>query len=334
MGIPLLQYAAHLCAAKDDQPAAAGNQRGIERMAEIFEVRIKSGESLKGWHWPAEEPVTNLTIITGMNEYALRYAPFAEWMNSHHINVWCLDAFGQGLNAPSVKLLERWPEGAFDKTVKALYQMVRLADANGLPTFLMGHSMGSFMVQAFLEKYPRSTSGIILCGSNGGQRSLMKTGYNIAKSIVLDHNWYEANPTLQNLGMGGFAKAVKDRETDFDWLSYNRENVQAYIDDPYCGQENTGGFWKEFLKGLSRIWENGEMMKISGREKIFIISGQDDPVGRMGKGPVWLWRKYRSLGITGAILKLYPNMRHEILNETDKEIVYKDILCFIQPRYR
>ena len=211
MGIPLLQYAAHLCAAKDEQPAAAGNQRGIERMAEIFEVRIKSGESLKGWHWPAEEPVTNLTIITGMNEYALRYAPFAEWMNSHHINVWCLDAFGQGLNAPSVKLLERWPEGAFDKTVKALYQMVRLADANGLPTFLMGHSMGSFMVQAFLEKYPRSTDGIILCGSNGGQKSLMKTGYNIAKSIVLDHNWYEANPTLQNLGMGGFAKAVKDR---------------------------------------------------------------------------------------------------------------------------
>ena len=112
------------------------------------------------------------------------------------------------------------------------------------------------------------------------------------------------------------------------------QHVQAYIDDPYCGQENTGGFWKEFLKGLSRIWENGEMMKISGREKIFIISGQDDPVGRMGKGPVWLWRKYRSLGITGAILKLYPNMRHEILNETDKEIVYKDILCFIQPRYR
>ena len=78
-------------------------------MAEIFEVRIRSGESLKGWFWPAEEAVTNLTIITGMNEYALRYAPFAEWMNGHHINVWCLDAFGQGLNAPSVKLLERCP---------------------------------------------------------------------------------------------------------------------------------------------------------------------------------------------------------------------------------
>ena len=127
---------------------------------------------------------------------------------------------------------------------------------------------------------------------------------------------------------------IKDRETDYDWLSYNKENVQAYINDPWCGHENTGGFWKEFLKGLSRIWDKNEMAKISRREKIYIISGQDDPVGRMGKGPVWLWRKYRSLGLTGATLKLYPNMRHEILNETGKEIVYKDVLSFVQPGYR
>ena len=116
-------------------------------MAEIFEVTLGSGESLKGWFWPAKEAVTNLTIITGMNEYAKRYAPFAEWMNGQHVNIWCLDAFGQGLNAPSQDMQERWPEGAFDKTVKAIHKMVRLASSNGLPTFLMGHSMGSFMVQ-------------------------------------------------------------------------------------------------------------------------------------------------------------------------------------------
>ena len=225
-------------------------------------------------------------------------------------------------------------EGAFDKTVKAIFQMVKLASSNGLPTFLMGHSMGSFMVQAYLEKYPCSTNGIILCGSNGGQAGLMKTGYILARSIVRDHNWYQSNPTLQNMGMGSFSKAVKDRETEFDWLSYNRDNVKAYIEDPWCGHENTGGFWKEFLKGLSKIWDKDEMSKISRREKIYIISGQDDPVGRMGKGPVWLWRKYRSLGLTGATLKLYPNMRHEILNETGKESVYKDILSFVQPGYR
>ena len=152
-------------------------------MSEIFEVTIRSGETLKGWHWPAKDPVTNLTIITGMNEYAKRYEPFAEWMNEQHVNIWCLDAFGQGLNAPSEDMQERWPEGAFDKTVKAIFQMVKLASSNGLPTFLMGHSMGSFMVQAYLEKYPCSTNGIILCGSNGGQASLMKTGYTLQEAL-------------------------------------------------------------------------------------------------------------------------------------------------------
>ena len=70
-------------------------------MAEKFEVKTKNGDVLKGWHWPCPNAVVNLTIITGMNEYALRYAGFAEWMNAHEVNVWCLDAFAQGRNAES-----------------------------------------------------------------------------------------------------------------------------------------------------------------------------------------------------------------------------------------
>lgn len=303
-------------------------------MAEIFEVKVRGGETLKGWHWPADEAKSNLTIITGMNEYAYRYAPFAEWMNENHVNVWCLDAFGQGLNAPSEDMQERWPEDGFGKTVTGIRRMVTLAGGNGLPTFLMGHSMGSFMVQSFIEKYHNCTSGIILCGSNGGQAGLMKTGYRLARNIVHDHNWYHPNPTLQNMGIGGFAKAVKDRKTEYDWLSYNEDNVRAYIEDPWCGHYNTGGFWKEFLKGLSMIWDKKEMAKISRTESILIISGEDDPVGRMGKGPIWLWKKYRSLGITGTILKLYPEMRHEILNETENIKVYRDVLNFVTPGYQ
>ena len=158
----------------------------------------------------------------------------------------------------------------------------------------------------------------------------MKTGYQLARTIVHDHNWYKENPTLQNMGMGSFARAVKDRKTDFDWLSYNEENVRAYINDPWCGHFNTGGFWKEFLGGLSKIWDKKEMEKISRKERVFIIAGQDDPVGRMGKGPEWLYQKYTSLGLEGTRLRIYPHMRHEILNETGKEAVYQDVLDFLR----
>ena len=129
--------------------------------------------------------------------------------------------------------------------------------------------------------------------------------------------------------MGGFAKAVKDRKTEYDWLSYNEENVQAYINDPWCGHWNTGGFWKEFLGGLSKIWDKKEMEKISKEESTLIIAGEDDPVGRMGKGPSWLYNRYKKLGLSDVTLKIYSRMRHEILNETDRERVYRDILEFI-----
>ena len=298
-------------------------------MAQPFQVRASDTEELKGYYWPAEAARANLCVMTGMNEYAYRYNDFALWMNAHGVNVWVLDAFGQGLNAPSYNMQERWPLKAFQKNVQAICRMTRLARRNGLKTFLLGHSMGSFMVQSFMERFPLATDGIILCGSNGGQALLMKAGSLLAGSIVHDHNWYNENPTLQNMGMGSFARAVKNRKTDFDWLSYNEENVQAYINDPWCGHFNTGGFWKEFLGGLSKIWDKKEMAKISPKEKVLIIAGQDDPVGRMGKGPEWLYRKYTDLGLTDTRLRIYPRMRHEILNETGKEIVYQDILDFI-----
>ena len=221
----------------------------------------------------------------------------------------------------------------FEKNVDAIYEMIRMASSNKLPTYHMGHSMGSFMTQSLLERYPECAKGIILCGSNGGQEALMKNGFRLSKLLVRDKNWYEESPLLQSMGLGSFSKAVKDRKTDYDWLSYNADNVRSYIEDPWCGHWNTGGFWKEFMRGMAVIWDRKEMEMISRKEKILIISGEDDPVGRMGKGPVWLWKKYRSLGLSGTVLKLYPHMRHEILNENGKERVYKDILTFILPGY-
>ena len=135
-------------------------------MAEKFQVEIRNGDVLKGWSWPAENATANLTIMTGMNEYALRYDGVAKWFNEHGVNVWCLDAYGQGRNAASAELQERWPLGAYRNNVEALRVMVKKASGNGLPTFLMGHSMGSFMVQSFMERFHNCTGRI--CESDQG----------------------------------------------------------------------------------------------------------------------------------------------------------------------
>jgi alpha-beta hydrolase superfamily lysophospholipase len=215
-----------------------------------FDVALPSGETLKGYFWSSGAPKKNLVILTGMNEYALRYDDLASYFNKKGINVYVLDAFGQGLNAKSVEEQEQWPVDGFSKNVDAANILIeRIKKESKLPTCLMGHSMGSFMAQSYVERYPNTAERVILCGSNGPALAKMKMGYALSKLIVHKSNWNKPSKFLSNMGLGAYTKAVKPRKTDLDWLSYNEENVKRYIADPYCGHQDTQGFWREFLEG-------------------------------------------------------------------------------------
>ena len=296
---------------------------------EEFEVKLPSGEIFKGYHWPAENAVANLTMMTGMQEYAARYDRLAKYLNTRGINVWILDALGQGRNVDKVGDLQKWKKWGFRLNVDAMKLVVDLAKENGLPTTQMGHSMGSFLTQSLIERYPHCADKVILCGSNGGQAALMRSGFALAHVVVHRNNFMRPNGFLTNLSLGGYSKAIPERKTDLDWLSYNEENVQAYIADPYCGHPNTGGFWLEFMRGMKDIWSKKYMQGISKEDEIFIIAGAEDPVGQNGKGPKWLHDNYKKLGIEKVELKIYEHMRHEIHNETDYMQVYEDIAAFI-----
>ncbi len=291
-----------------------------------FEVTLKDGTVMKGWHWAAENAKKNFVFITGMNEHVDRYDEMFKLFSDNGINVWGLDALGQGRNAASVEEQELWDENAFENNVEGIHQAIVLAKKNGLPTVQGGHSMGSFLTQARLETYPEDTEKTILIGSNGGQKGMMSLGYLLAKILVHKSNWDKPCKTLDNLALGGYSKAVKNRKTDLDWLSYDEENIKTYMADPYCGHQNSGGFWREFLKGLSKIWSKKELAKISKNEKVYITAGEEDPVGQNGKGPKWLADTYKKLGLKEVELKLYPHMRHEIHNEKEKAQVWQDLM--------
>lgn len=296
---------------------------------DIFNIALPSGENVKGAKWLIEDGKANFVFITGMQEYAKRYARLAEFLNSKKINVWILDHFGQGLNAPTEDDLQKWPKDAFDKIVDALNLTIEEAKKNGLPTVQAGHSMGSFTTQARLEKYPLAADKTMIIGSNGGQGGLMSIAYLLAKMLVHKSNWDKPSKFFTNLGLGPYNKQIKNPRTPVDWLSYNEKNVDDYIADPYLGHMNTGGFWREFLKGMSQLWKKKNMQKVSKEEIIYITSGEEDPVGQNGKGVKWLEKAYKDLGVKNVTLKLYPHMRHEIHNEDDYKTVYNDWANFI-----
>jgi alpha-beta hydrolase superfamily lysophospholipase len=106
--------------------------------------------------------------------------------------------------------------------------------------------------------------------------------------------------------------------------------VKRYIADPYCGHIDSWGFWHEFLKGMNTLYRKKNMKNISPDEKIMIISGEGDPVGNMGKGPKALYKMYQDADVKELELHIYPNMRHEILNEKNNKAVLKDLETWLR----
>jgi alpha-beta hydrolase superfamily lysophospholipase len=298
-------------------------QEGIHM--EEFKVVLSNGMTLLGAGYPRNGCLKDIVVMPGMNEHATRYAPIATYLNELGYNVYVLDTFGQGLNAPRVEDLEKWPLNAFALTVEGLNVKVKELKKTGNIVALMGHSMGSFMVQSYLERYPNTVDRVVICGSNGPCAGKMKMSYAMVSLLTNKRNWDKPSHFMNNMGLGPYTKAIKDRKTDLDWLSVDEENVKRYIADPYCGHIDTWGFWHEFLKGMNTLYRKKNMKNISPDEKIMIISGEGDPVGEMGKGPKGLYKMYQDAGVKELELHIYPNMRHEILNEKNNKAVLKDL---------
>lgn len=299
----------------------------MEKERNIISLKTKSGDELFGYAWTVKEPKENVIIVTGMEEYALRYDGFAKFLNDHGYNVYCIDQYGQGLNGENGKL-GLAPRSFFSKSVKNIDEIVSTCRQSLLPTTLLAHSMGSFMVQDYIQRFTEHINRVVICGSNGPNAAL---SYKFGKALITfaGHNRDKKSKLMNSVIFGTYARSVKNHKTEFDWLSANEENVQKYIADPLCGYMSSNGFYYEFLKGCNRLYKNKFLKKIRKDMHILIIAGCDDPVGAKGKGPTKLAKMYQKLGIEDVTLKLYEGMRHEILNEVDNKIVYNDILTFL-----
>ena len=295
----------------------------------VIKVKNPFGDTIYGYAWTCGKPKANILIFTGMQETAIRYDEFAKFLNEHHYDVYCLDHYGQGLNINKDENYGIWPKSGFSKMVKTFGELANQLSETGLDNYVFGHSMGSFMVQEYIQRYNRYVGKAIICGTDYSSPCKMRLAYCLARFLTPNRKRDFTSKKLAKLVTGPFAKAVKNRRTDFDWLSYNKENVDKYIADPLCGFTATGGFYTEFIKGAARPCQKRYMKKIHKTIHLFLIAGAEDPVGHMGKGPTKLANAYKKLGVRDVQLKIYPNMRHEILNENGRKHVYQDVVEFL-----
>jgi len=295
---------------------------------QLIKLQNRHDEILFGYAWNCKQPKANIMIFTGMQETAERYDDFARYLNSNDFDVYCIDHYGQGLNIKDGDVRGIWPKNGFSRSVKTFAELDEKLQKTGLPIYIFAHSMGSFMAQDYMQRFPNKSDKVILCGTDYANPLIMGFAHTLASVMVNKDKRDLPNEKLAKLVTGSFAKKIKNRRTDFDWLSHNKENVDKYIKDPKCGFIATGGFYKDFLKGMKMIGKKKYLSKVHKGTSVLIIAGEEDPVGHMGKGPKKLYKKYISLGLRDVTLKLYKNMRHEILNETNNKIVYKEIVDF------
>lgn len=291
--------------------------------------KVNDDLTLYGAFWPTLNGRANVLIITGMEEHALRYTEFALFLNANGFNVYSLDFYGQGENiVRGISKKGEVPDGAFMRFIDHLGVVAMQIKKDKLPLYILGHSMGSFMAQHFMQRYPELASKVVIVGSNGPS-ILFGLGHLVASLTVNKQNRHKESVLLSSLSIGSYAKSIKPARTQADWLSYNTDNVDMFLKDPLDGGPSTKGFYRELLHGTSSLYKKANYARVGRDLPLFIIAGQDDPVGLKGKGVLKLHNFYKRLGFNHVFTKIYPKMRHEILNETNRKQVYNDVLAFL-----
>lgn len=273
-----------------------------------------------------------LYICHGMAETAARYERFANVLCHGGFIVYAHDQRGHGLTAGSVENIGYIAEkDSFGCLITDLHQMNGIIRKNhpAIPVFLFGHSMGSFVCQGYIQQYGNEIDGLILSGTNGKQGLLLYAGVLVARAEILFSGRKKRSPLLNGLSFGSYNNAFKPYRTSSDWLSRDEKEVDAYIANPFCGSVFPSGFYEDLVLFLLAIQKAKNIRNIPTNVPIYLVSGDKDPVGGAGKGVTLLYETYQKHGVQDLSMKLYPGARHELLNETNRDEVMNDVLCWL-----
>lgn len=308
--------------------------------AETYTFPASDGLDIFVYRWlpdPERAPKAVLQIAHGSVEHAKRYEPFAEFLVGHGFAVYANDHRGHGKTAGSVDNLSYFSDrdDGWDLTVQEMHRLTAQiqADHPGLPVFLLGHSMGSLLAREYLLRHGTELRGVLLSGTAGGLVLLVKTMKWVCRGMMRIRGRRHHSPFLHALLYGGFNKKIRNPKTDFDFLTRDEDEVRTYIDDPYCGRTVTIEYAYQMACGVDKLYKPESYSRVPRDLPVLFLSGEEDPVGgTKGKDVKAACRKYLEAGLTDVTLKLYPGARHELLNEINREQVYKDLLDWMNAR--
>lgn len=296
-------------------------------------LKGKDGYEFSVSFWLPDGKIKGIVqILHGMVEYIDRYDDFARYLCNLGFAVAGDDHRGHGFTAGEENL-GKVPDGHtyFDTVDDAIiltdYLQSKYPD---VPTIVFGHSYGSFLAQGYIQQNSDKINGCVLCGSARMDNSDVKMGRKVANMQFKLYGKDKPANLIRKLSFGGYDKPFKHEKRKNAWLNRDVDACEKYNNDKFCNYTMSIGFYKYFFDGLIKIYEQERLDKINKDLPLFIISGDKDPVGNMGKLVRELYDLYVDNGIKNVKIKLYNNARHEILNELNKAEVYQDVSDWIK----
>ena len=280
---------------------------------EDFSFVSEDGLEIAYYRWRAPGRAAGIVQIAhGMGEHSLRYAHVAEFLNQAGFHVFANDHRGHGRSVSGKESLGDFGAGGWNGLVADMLTLTRRARTRegGLPVVLLGHSMGSFAAQQYVIDNSALIAGLVLSGSAAVDK------------LAIDPS--------QAADLTVFNRAFEPARTPHDWLSRDPAAVDAYEADPLCGFGINQRSMATMVASASRLVDPAELARIRKNIPIYIFAGDKDPVNHDLEWLKPLAERYRVAGVVNVSEKYYPGGRHEMLNETNRDEVLRDLLSWLQ----
>jgi alpha-beta hydrolase superfamily lysophospholipase len=280
---------------------------------EDFSFNSEDGLEIAYYRWRAPGRAAGIVQIAhGMGEHTFRYAHVAEFLNQAGFHVYANDHRGHGHSVKGRESLGDFGAGGWNGLVADMATVTRLARTRegGLPAILLGHSMGSFAAQQYALDNSAAIAGLVLSGSAA------------VDQLKIDPS--------QNADLTAFNRAFEPARTPHDWLSRDPAAVDAYEADPLCGFGINKRAMETMAASASRFADPAALAGIRKDLPIYIFAGDKDPINHNLEWLKPLAERYRAAGIANVSEKYYPDGRHEMLNETNRDEVLRDLLSWLR----
>lgn len=302
----------------------------VEKKEFSFESR-SGNKKVYAVRWmPEGQPVAVVQIVHGMQEYMGRYEQMAEYFAENGFIVTGEDHLGHGKSVDEQAgdvygyFCKYDSENVLVRNVHRLKKITQ-ADYPGVPYFILGHSFGSYILREYIQRYGTGIAGAIIQGGGVQKESTVNLALVLAHCIKFIHSDKYRSPMINNIAFGHYQDNMENPKTSYEWLSHNRESIDAYAADKACN----------FMFTLNGFITLGHMIKDTQNKKnmalipenlpILLTAGAEDPVGGYGESVKALNNIYvNELGLKNVSMKVYEGMRHEIHNENGRQEVFDD----------